>query len=334
MNATAPLVLAADVGATTSRLGVYSPQRGARDPLVWREFSTTQQESLDALIREFLGGAAESIRSAVIAVAGPVRDGRVETDSLPWSIDAQDLGARLGMTRLRVVNDAEAMAAAVPELRPSDVVALRRGKAHAKGPIAVIAFGTGLGEAFLIPAEAGYVACASEGGHASFAPSTAMELGFLQALLERFPHVSTEMVCSGSAVPDIYAHIRDARGGVEPDWLAAALAAADDPTRVIVEAALENRDGAEACGAALALLISILGAEAGNLLLKVNATGGLYLGGGMTSRILPLLRGGPFLERLASKGRDTEFLRELPVHVIANTEVGLIGAALTGLHGL
>ena len=331
MNATAPLVLAADVGATTSRLGVFSPQRGARDPLVRREYSTTQQESLDALIREFLGGAAETIRSAVIAVAGPVRDGRVETDSLPWMIDAQDLGARLGLTRLRVVNDAEAMAAAVPALRRSDVVALRGGKAHANGPIAVIALGTGLGEAFLIPAEAGYVACASEGGHASFAPSTAMELGLLQSLLERFPHVSTEMVCSGSAVPDVYAHIRDARGGVEPDWLAAALAAADDPTRVIVEAALESRD--EACGAAMALLISILGAEAGNLVLKVNATGGLYLGGGMANRILPLLRTGPFLERLASKGRDTEFLREVPVHVITNIEVGLIGAALTGLQG-
>ncbi len=334
MTATAPLVLAADIGATTSRLGLYSPQRGARDPLVWREFSTTEQGSLNTLIGEFLGGAAASIRSAVIAVAGPIRDGRVETDSLPWSIETDDLRGRLGLTRLRVVNDAEAMAAAVPVLRPRDVVALRRGKAHAKGPIAVIAWGTGLGEAFLIPAEAGYIACASEGGHASYAPSTAMELDLLQALLERFPHVSTEMVCSGAAVPEVYAHVRDARGGFEPAWLAAALAAADDPTRVIVEAAVDNKDGAEACGAALALLTSILGAEAGNLVLKVNATGGLYLGGGMTSRILPLLRTGPFLERLAAKGRDTEFLRELPVHVITNTEVGLIGAALTGLRGL
>jgi len=332
VNATAPLVLAADVGATTSRLGVYSSERGPRDPLVSRELSTAQHQSLDALIREFLGGAPEGIGSAVIAVAGPVRDGRVETDSLPWSIDAQDLGSRLGLTRLRVLNDAEAMAAAVPALRESDVVALRGGKADAKGPIAVIALGTGLGEAFVMPTEPGYVACASEGGHASFAPSTGMELGLLQALLERFPHVSIEMVCSGSAVPDVYAHIRDSRGGVEPDWLTAALAAADDPTRVIVEAALENRD--ESCGAALALLISILGAEAGNLVLKVNATGGIYLGGGMTTRLLPLLQSGPFLERLASKGRDTEFLRELPVHVIANTKVGLIGAALTGLHGL
>jgi glucokinase len=231
-----------------------------------------------------------------------------------------------------VLNDAEAMAAAVPALGPSDVAALRPGKADAKGPIAVIALGTGLGEAFLIPTEAGYAACASEGGHASFAPGTAMELGLLQALLERFPHVSTEMVCSGSAVPDVYAYVRDARGGVEAEWLTAALAAADDPTRVIVEATLENRD--DACAAALALLISILGTEAGNLVLKVNATGGLYLGGGMATRILPLLRTGPFLERLASKGRDTELLRELPVHVITNTEVGLIGAALTGLQGL
>ena len=332
MNANVPLVLAADVGATTSRLGMYSPERGARDPLAWCEFNTAEHESLDTLVREFLGGAAENIHSAVIAVAGPVRDGRVETDTLPWPIDAQDIGARLGLPRLRVLNDAEAMAAAVPALRPSDVVALRLGKAPAKGPIAVIALGTGLGEAFLVPAEAGYVACASEGGHGSFAPGTAMELGLLQALLERFPHVSTEMVCSGSAVPDVYAHIRRVRGDVEPDWLAAALAAVDDPTRIIVEAALENRD--EACGAALALLISILGAEAGNLVLKVNATGGLYLGGGMTSRILSLLRSGSFLERLASKGRDTEFLRELPVHAITNTEVGLIGAALTGLQGL
>ena len=334
MTGTAPSVLAADVGATTSRLGLYSPQRGARDPVVWRAFSTPQQDSLDALIREFVGDGAGSIRAAVIAVAGPVRDGRVETDSLPWSIEADDLRARLGLTFLRVMNDAEALAAAVPVLRPSDVVALRGGNAHANGPIAVIAWGTGLGEGFLIPTGAGYIACASEGGHASYAPTTAEELALLRALLQRFPHVSTEMVCSGSAVPDVYAHVRDTRDGLEPDWLAAALAAADDPTRVIVEAGLDNRDGAEACNAVLALLISILGAEAGNLVLRVNATGGLYLGGGMTSRLLPLLRAGPFLERLAAKGRDTEFLRELPVHVITNTEVGLIGAALTGLQSL
>jgi glucokinase len=334
VSANAPVVLAADIGATTSRLGLYSPARGARDPLVWREFTTAHQDSLEALIRGFLDDAAVGIGSAVIAVAGPVRDGRVETDSLPWAIDIEALHGRLGLTRLRVLNDAQAMAAAVPVLGPSDIVALRAGNADAKGPIAVIAWGTGLGEAFLIPAEAGHIACASEGGHASFAPSTAMELALLQALLERFPHVSTEMVCSGSAVPDVYAHVRDARGGIEPEWLAAALAATDDPTRVIVEAALDDRDGAEACQAALALLVSILAAEAGNLVLRVNATGGLYLGGGLTSRVLPLLRTRPFLERLAAKGRDTEFLRDLPVHVITNTEAGLIGAALTGLQDL
>jgi glucokinase len=334
VTASASLVLAADIGATTSRLGLYSLERGARDPLLWREFSTTQEGSLDLLIGRFLGKAGANIDAAVVAVAGPVRENRVVTDTLPWPIDIEELRARLGLSRLRVLNDAEAMAAAVPVLRPTDVVALRPGNADLVGPIAVIALGTGLGEAFLIPTEAGPVACASEGGHASFAPTTAEELALLRTMLDQFPHVSTEMVCSGSAVPDVYAHVRDAGGGYEPHWLAAALAAADDPTPVIVEAAIEKRDGSEACVAALALLISILGAEGGNLVLRTNATGGLYLGGGLSSRILPLLSARPFLERLAAKGRDTEFLRELPVHVITNTEIGLIGAALTGLHDL
>jgi glucokinase len=328
------LVLAADVGATTTRLGIYSVESGPRAAAASRTVATTDYASIEQLVGEFLSAERLDVEAAVLAVAGPVRDGVVVTDTLPWSIDQDELLARLGVASLRLMNDVEAVAWAVPLLEPDDVVTLREGKARPSGAVAVIGLGTGLGEAFLVATPTGYVDCESEGGHTAFAPSSDEESELLRLLGQRSRYVSYEMVCSGMALPDLYAFVRSRSTEPEPEELSARLASAADRTRVIVDTALSGAPGSVTCLAAVELLVSILGAEAGNFALTVSATGGFYLGGGMPSRILPLLRSGQFLERFGSKGRDSAFLNEIPVHVITNTLAGLIGAAATGLDAI
>jgi glucokinase len=328
------MLLAADVGATKVSLGIFSRQSGPRSPLVAGDLPTTGYPSLEALVAEFLGGAGLDVDGAVIAVAGPVKDGRVETLGLPWPIDEEVLRTSIPVTQLLLLNDLEALARSVPLLEPDDLVTLREGRGREGGSIAVIAPGTGLGEAFMVRTEGGYVPCASEGGHASFAPTSEQQVDLLRTFWERFDHVSYETVCSGAALPGLYAFVRVADEMVEPAWLSEQLASSVDQTPVIVEAALSGRAGAEACVAAVELFVSILGAEAGNLALKVMATGGVYLGGGMPPRILPLLRPELLLESFGAKGPDFGYLEEIPVHVITNPSAGLIGAAWSGLENL
>ncbi len=334
MRSRRSLVLAADVGATTTRLGVYSQASGPRSPLASSTAPTADFPSLEAMVANFLAESALEVDTAVFAVAGPVRDGRVRTRGLPWPIEHSELPAHLDVDTVLLMNDLEAIARSIPLLEPADLVTLREGRARPGGAIAVVGLGTGLGEAFLISTPSGYETCPSEGGHAAFAPTSETELRLLSTLLDRFGYVSYETVCSGAALPDLYAFARSGDDAVEPEWLLECLAAAVDQTPVIVEAALSGQEGTQHCAAAVELLVSILGAEAGNLALKVTATAGVYLGGGMPSRILPLLRSSKFLERFGSKGRDSEFLGEIPVHVISNTYAGLIGAAASGLEAI
>jgi glucokinase len=328
------LLLAADVGATKVDLGVFSPRSGPRSPLASTTVPTARYPSLGALVAEFLSRTGLKVDGAVFAVAGPVQDGRVDTLGLPWPVDGDVLRASIPVADLLLLNDLEATAGSVPFLRSDDVVTLRQGTPREGGAIAVVAAGTGLGEAFLISTASGYVACESEGGHASFAPTSTTEIELLGTLRHRLDHVSYETVCSGAALPDLHAFVRATRDTEEPAWLSERLAAEVDGTPVIVEAALSGRAGTEACVGAVELLVSILGAEAGNLALKVMATGGVYLGGGIPPRILPLLRQGQFLKSLGSKGPDSGFLAEVPVHVITNTSAGLFGAAWSGLEAM
>jgi glucokinase len=195
----------------------------------------------------------------------------------------------------------------------------------------VIAPGTGLGQAFLTWDGGRYYAHPSEGGHTDFAPSDDTEIALLRYLMRRFDHVSYEWVCSGMGIPNIYNFFKDSGYVPEPDWLAAELAAADDPTPVIVNRALERPQEAPLCKATLDLFVSVLGAEAGNLALKVLATGGVYLGGGIPPRILPALQDGRFMRAFLRKGRFGRLLERVPVHVILNPKSALMGAAVFGL---
>jgi glucokinase len=216
----------------------------------------------------------------------------------------------------------------VPLLTPAELHTLHPGEPAAGGAIAVIAPGTGLGEAFLTWDGARYREHASEGGHADFAPGNRLEADLLKELWKETTHVSTEGLCSGPGFGRIYRFFRE-RGVEEPDWLAGLLGGSADPAPVIVEAALAEKN--ELCVRTVRLFISLLGAEAGNLALKTLASGGVYLGGGIVTRLLPFLEEGPFLDAFRRKGRMADLLFRMPVHVILEPRAALIGAADCGL---
>ena len=323
------LLLAGDIGGTKTALAIYSRERGPRHPLAQATFPSKEYASMEAIVHEFLTGKDWRVTCASIDVAGPVVDQRAQVTNLAWAVDARMLCEMLGNVPVGLLNDLEAIANAIPFLESADWETLNEGKPVEHGALAVIAPGTGLGEAFLTWDGKGYRAHASEGGHTDFAPTTALEFNLLRYLQERMDHVSYERVASGIGLPNVYAFFKDSQGMSEPDWLRESLAVTTDPTRIIVHAALEEQ--VEICVATLRLFVSILGSEAGNLALKVLATGGVYLGGGIPPRILVYLKEKTFLQRFTNKGRFAELLKDVPVRVILNSDAALIGAACYGL---
>ena len=325
------MLLAGDIGGTKTNLAVFSPEDGPRAPLAETTFPSADYPSLEALVREFLAQVSLPVERASFGVAGPVVASRATITNLPWVMEEAQLQEALNLSSVRLLNDLAAIAHAVPFLEPADLHTLNVGQPTLGGAIAVIAPGTGLGEAFLTWDGTRYRAHASEGGHADFAPTNPFEVELLRYLQDRFEHVSYERVCSGRGLPNVYAYLKDSGYADEPAWLTEQLAVADDPTPGIVNAALGDERPCELCVATLNAFVSILGAEAGNLALKVLATGGVYLGGGIPPRILPALEQERFMEALRRKGRMSDLLARVPVHVILNPKVALLGAACHGL---
>ncbi|MHB8626910.1 MAG: glucokinase [Aggregatilineales bacterium] len=320
-------LLVADIGGTKTTLAVFSQESGPRQPLIEETFPSKDYPSLEAILTAFLADKADAkahLVEAVFGVAGAVMEGRAQVTNLPWLIDAQSLSADLKFS-VRLVNDLEAIASAVPFLTAADLETINPGSAVPHHTIAVIAPGTGLGEAYLTWDGRGYRPHPSEGGHADFAPTTPTELALLTFLQPRFGHVSYERVCSGSGIPNLYEFLRDTGRFAEPDWLKQALASAADPTPIIMQAAQDNK--AEIATAVLDLFVSILAGEASNLGLKMLATGGIYLGGGIPPRILSQLKQPTFMATFSHKGRFAKLLSHLPVYVICNPKVALLGAA-------
>lgn len=327
------MLLAGDIGATKTVLAVFSETDGPRAPLVKRTYPSGEYGGLDAVVREFLEETDAEMTRAAFGVAGPVTEGRVEVMNLPWVIDAARLEDALGISPVRLLNDLAAIANGVPLLEPDETLTLQSGERDATGAIAVVAPGTGLGEGFLTWDEddGRYHPHSSEGGHTDFGPTTPRQIQLLRYLWARHEHVSYELVCSGMGIPNLYAYFRSGGYAEEPRWLAQKLEEADDPTPVIVQAGLDQERPCELCRLVLGTFVSILGAEAGNLALKVMATGGVYLGGGIPPRILSVLENGSFLEAFRSKGRHVDLMDRMPVHVILNPDVALLGVACYGL---
>ena len=323
------LLLAGDIGGTKTALAVYSAEGGPRAPLAQCEFPSAKYASLPVMVREFLTGTGLTVDRACFAVAGPVVAGSSKVTNLSWDLDETELEAELNLESVGLLNDLEAIGEAVPSLGSSDLHSLNPGQPVAAGAITVVAPGTGLGEAFLIYDGARYRAFPSEGGHADFAPTNELEAGLLAYLKRRFDHVSVERVCSGPGLFNIYQFLRDSSYAPESPELGRALTAAEYAPPLIGGAALGPAPD-PLSRAALNLFVSILGAEAGNLALKVLSLGGVYLAGGIPPRILPALKDGRFLRAFTAKGRMGELLARVPVSVVA-LQAALLGAALRGL---
>lgn len=325
------MLLAGDIGATKTNLGIYSPEKGPREPLIEATFPNGEYPSLEMLVRDFLAQANMKVNRVSFGVAGPVINGKARITNLPWVIDETQLEEMLKFRSVHLFNDLQAIAYGVPLLESGDLHTLNEGVAIPGGTMAVIAPGTGLGEAFLIWDGMRYRAYPSEGGHSDFGPTNALQIDLFQYLHETLEHVSYERICSGHGLPTIYAFLRDRGYAIEPAWLADQLSSADDPTPVIVNAAFDTKNTCELCRTTLRVFVSVLGAETGNLALKVLATGGVYLGGGIPPRIIPALENKVFLESFTQKGRFSDLVARIPIHVILNPKIALIGAASHGL---
>ncbi len=325
-------VLAGDIGGTKTILAVYSSDAGLSQPLAEISFPSGRYTSLEYMIREFLATVEMPVDTACFAVAGPVLAQRAKITNLTWVIDGPTIKSTFDWKAVAVLNDMQGIANAIPSLQPEDIFTLNEGTALPEGNIGVLAPGTGLGEGFLTWAEGRYHPYGCEGSHVSFGPVGELQIGLLQYMNKKgFDHVSVERVCSGGlGIPNLYSYLKSI-GYPEPDWLAEQLAAAADPTPVILAAAQDPTKQCDLACAVIDLFVAILGGEAGNLALKVLATGGLYLSGGMSPRIVEQLQKPAFLEAMHSKGRFREMLSNVPVRVILNPKVGLLGAAAYGM---
>jgi glucokinase len=326
------MLIAGDIGGTKTDLAIFSRDAGPHAPIAESKVHSANYSSLEAIVREFLANTQVKVDSACFAVAGPVIEGRVKTTNLPWVIDENSLAQELNLDkeRVSVMNDLEAIARAVPILRPTDVATINKGEATARGAIAVIAPGTGLGESFLTWDRSQYQAHSSEGGHSDFAPTDERQLRLLEYLHKKFDHVSFERVCSGVGIPNLYGFLRDVEGIPEDPEVARQVAAATDPSFVIIDQAVDPANRSKLCAATIDLFASILASEAGNLALKVLATGGVYLAGGVSVHCLGVIQKPEFICHFKRKGRFADLLERMPVQVVVSP-AGLAGAAAYGL---
>jgi glucokinase len=318
------MILAGDVGATSTRLAFFTIE-GKRLNLILEEtYPSRQHQGLDEIVAAFTSRHALSAEHASFGIAGPVRRGRVETSNLAWVVRAETLARELGLENVGLLNDLEANAYGIAALDEKDFAALNEGAADSCGNAAVISAGTGLGEAGLYWDGKQHHPFAAEGGHSDFSPHNELEIGLLRYLLGRFGHVSWERVVSGPGLQNVYEFLRDTGRGEEPAWITEQMHHRD-PSAVISQAGVEG--SCALCAQALDLFVALYGAEAGNLALKVMATGGVFVGGGIAPKILQKLRGPAFMEAFTSKGRFKQLLEAIPVRVILNDQTALLGAA-------
>jgi glucokinase len=334
------MLLAGDIGGTKTLLGLFAPAPERPRPIEVGEFVTLDYESLGPMIREFLHAQSidpRRIDAACFGVAGAVTGQVARLTNVPWILDAALLSETQGLRLVRVINDLEALAHGVTVLEPSELHPLQVGVPLADGNAAVIAAGTGLGQAILHNIDGRFVPSPTEGGHADFAARTPRELDMVRELTRIFGRVGVEVVISGPGLVNVYQFTHNAFGagpsvtpnGSVPARLCQAVGPSKDPSDLparISQAAIERRCGH--CVEAFDLFVSAYGAEAGNLALRAVATAGVYVGGGIAPKILPALESGAFMDAFRSKEPMSHLVAAMPVSVILNPEAGLLGAAV------
>ncbi len=317
-------VLSGDIGGTKTRLAIVTVNGTQLTIEHEASYPSQNYAKFDMLLSDFLSGITTPVATA-FGVAGPVQGRAVQTTNLPWRIDADALQRQFGFARCTLLNDLEATACGLPALGDDDLLTLQAGAADAVGNRAVIAAGTGLGEAGLYWDGVQHQPFATEGGHASFAPSSTQEFALLRHLQQQFGHVSWERVVSGMGLRDIHEFLCQYRHAPVPDWLAEEMRCGD-AAAAISNAALDGRDAI--CAETMHCFVRLYAAEAGNLALKIMSRGGLYLGGGIAPKILPMLQSSEFLQAFLNKGRMRHLLEAMPVRVILNDRAALYGPAL------
>jgi glucokinase len=337
------VVLAGDIGGTNSRLALYEATPSAVGNVLFEHtYPSGSHGSLDDIADAFLAAASKAldgrvgkgrgVASACIAVAGPVENNICRATNLPWVVDGRSLAGRLGIERVRLMNDFHAAAQGVTAVGSQWLAPVGGSTPARRGPIAVVGAGTGLGEAFLLWSATGnsYEVFPSEGGHVDFAPRTPLEMGLLQFLIKKYGRVSCERVLSGRGLADVFSFLTQepgCRALIRPETMAALAAPSpsSDAAAVISDRGLSGAD--PICEMSVALFCSVLGSVAGNLALTILATGGVFVAGGIAPRLLPYIQKGVFREAFELKGRLHTVVERLPAYVVTHPQVGLIGAA-------
>jgi len=325
MPDTTHCILAGDIGGTKTRLAVFSVTGRQLETLAEHSYPSSEYDSLGAILGEFSATHDYRPDAASFGIAGPVRDNSARVTNLPWHISAAVIAHDLRINRVMLLNDLEATAWGLRALTEDDFHVLNAGTPNPVGNTAVIAAGTGLGEAGLARIGDGFQPFATEGGHADFSPGCELEIELLRFLMESHGHVSWERVLSGPGLVNLHAFLCHHRCQPAPDWLQQEMRAGD-PAAAISAAATSGRD--PVCSEALELFVHLYGVEAGNLALKMLATGGLYIGGGIAPRILDHLTTGAFMAAFVAKGRMRRLLEQIPVRVILNDRAALYGPAV------
>lgn len=325
------MLLAGDIGGTKTLLGLYARAPERPQPIATREFVTLAYDAVEDMIALFLHehGAdrgVDRVEAAAFGVAGVVRYEVARLTNVPWVVDGAAIIDRFGVRGVTLLNDLQAMAFAVPVLEADELAVLQEGEAHPDGNAAIIAAGTGLGEALLHNVDGSFIPAASEAGHADFAPRTPREIELLHELTRMYGRADYELVISGIGLVNLYRFTHD-----EP------CPAVGEPADISrIPAALTASALARCCPAcveALDLFVAVYGAEAGNLALRSVATAGVYIGGGIAPKILPAFETGSFMEAFRAKAPMSDLLATIPVHVILNPLSGLLGAAVFANRG-
>jgi glucokinase len=318
------MILAGDIGGTNARLAYFQPQNGHLRLISERVFPSREHSELGEIVTEFLHDSGTHPEAACFGIAGPVLNGRVETSNLPWVIEQSRLAKQIELPATLLINDLEASAWGIGALGDGDLVALNHVNGPAIGNQAVIAPGTGLGQAGLFWDGTRHHVFACEGGHTDFAPRGELQIELLRFLTARFGHVSYERILAGPGLVNVYEFLRDSGCAKESAALASEMQKRD-PAAVISRAAMDGTD--PLAEKALDLFIMVYGAEASNLALKTMATGGMFLAGGISPKILAKLQGPLFMQAFLDKGRLRPLVESIPVQVVTNEKAGLLGAA-------
>ena len=318
-------VLAGDVGGSNTRLAVFNVSGQHTQLLVKATYPSQEYASLDDILAAFSATHNHALQAACLGVAGPVHEQAASITNLPWQLDAKDIAAQTGVGKVSLLNDLEATAWGLRTLQDNDLLSLQAGIPDTDGNAAIIAAGTGLGEAGLYFDGHQHHPFACEGGHADFSPQTELDMALLRHLLKQYDHVSWERVISGAGLVGIHTCLCQLRQRAAPDWLLE-LMREGDAAAAISNAAQQGRDAI--CSEALGLFVHLYGIEAGNLALKLMATGGLYIAGGIAPKIIEQIKDGTFIKACLAKGRMQALMARIPVRVVLNEDVALQGAAV------